>query len=260
MIDPPGSGRKVWLGILIGVLVVAVIAGGGVLLANGLLGGSSSPSPQLKPVPRLIGLDQAAAVAALTEAGFTKDADITTRQSAQPVGTVIQQDPIAGTATSTDAVVKLVVAKAIKQIPVPSLSTMTVDEARAALTVVGLKLGPPSTGPSDAPVGTVISQDPAAGTPVDKGTIVSVVTSSGPASVAVLDVVCLPYGNAKAKLQQARFVVVDGGPATSINTSCPAQNRVAAQDPGPGPAAAGSTVTLFTNPAPSPSPSPSPTP
>ena len=260
MIDPPGSGRKVWLGILIGVLVVAVIAGGGILLANGLLGNGSSPSPQLKPVPKLIGLDQAAAVTALTTAGFTKDPDVTTRQSAQPVGTVIQQDPIAGTPTSTDAVVKLVVAKAIKQIPVPSLSTMTVDQARAALTVVGLKLGPQTTGPSDAPVGEVISQDPAAGTPVAKGTAVSVVTSSGPASVTVLDVVCLPYGSAKAKLQQAGFVVVDGGPAASINTSCPAQNRVAAQDPGPGPAADGSTVTIFTNPAPSPSPSPSPTP
>ena len=36
--SPPGSGRKVWLGVLIGIIVVAVLAGAGYLLAQGLLG------------------------------------------------------------------------------------------------------------------------------------------------------------------------------------------------------------------------------
>jgi eukaryotic-like serine/threonine-protein kinase len=260
MTDPPGSGRKVWLGIVIGVLVVAIIAGAGILLANGLLGGNPSPSAQIKPMPTLVNLGRAAAETALSKAGFTGKVTVNEQISKLPAGTVIAQDPIAGTPTSTDAAITLTVAKAAKEIPVPNLSTMTEAEARAALTAVHLKLGPVTSAPSDnVPVGQVVSQDPTPDTPVARNSTVSIVISSGPASATVLDVVCLPYGSAKAKLQQD-FVVVDGGPADSVNASCPAQNRVAAQSPGPGPAPAGSTVTLYTNPPPSPTPSTTPTP
>ena len=261
VVDPPGSGRKVWLGILIGVLVVAVIAGAGILLANGLLGGKASPTAQIKPVPKLTGLDETAARAALTKAGFTGKVTINEQISTDPAGIVIAQDPIAGTPTAVDAEITLTVTKAAKQIPVPDLSTMTVDEARTALTGVFLKLGSTTTAPSDAPVGEVISQDPAASTPVAKGTAVNIVTSTGPASVNVLDVRCLTLGSATAKLTKAGFTVVNAGPATTFNATCPpGTGRIAEQSPGPGPAPPGSTVTIYTNPASSPSPSDSPSP
>ena len=259
MIDPPGTGRKVWLGILIGVLVVGVIAGGGVLLANGLLGGKTTPSVALKPMPKLVGLDQAAAIAALNKAGF-KAPVIHTQISTQTAGTVLSQDPLATTPTQTDAVVTLVVAKAVKQVSVPNLSTLTADQARTALIAAGLKPGPPTTAPSTALIGQVISQNPASGTPVAKGTTVSFVISSGPAAVTVPNVVCLTLGNATARLSHAGFTPVNGGPATTYNATCPPGNsRIASQDPGPGPQPPGTTVTIYTNP-PSPSPTPSPTP
>ena len=264
VVDPPGSGRKVWLGILIGVLVVAVIAGGGFLLAGTLLGNNPSPSAQVKPVPKLTGLTQSAAEAALKKAGFNTNPTISSQVSTSPPGTVISQNPAAGTPTATDAVVTLVVAKAAAQVPVPNLSLLTVAQARTALTAVHLKLAPPTTAPSTTPIGEVISQDPAAGTPVAKGTIVHIVTSSGtpsPTTADVPDVTCLTLGSARAKLTHAGFSVVNAGPASSFNATCPSGNgRIGAQSPGPGPAPFGSTVTIYTNPDPSPSPSPSPTP
>jgi len=264
VVDPPGSGRKVWLGILIGLLVVSVIAGAGILLASTLLGNNPSPSPQVKPVPKLVGLDETAAVARLTNAGFTKDPTITPKVSTSPVGIVVEQDPTAGTPTATDAVITLFVAKAAKQIPVPNLSLLTVDEARATLTAVHLKLGTPTTAPSTTPVGEVISQDPAAFTPVARGSVVNVVTSSGPPSPTTVDVppvVCRSVGSATAKLEHAGFTVVNGGQASSFNASCkPGSNWVAEQSPASGPAPDGSTVTIYTNPDSSPSPSGSPSP
>ncbi len=260
MIDPPGTGRKVWLGILIGILVVGVIAGGAVLLVNGLLGGKTSPSVALKPMPKLVGLDQTAAIAALKKAGFMKDPVITTKISTQTAGTVLSQDPLETTPTQTDAVVTLVVAKAAKQVSVPNLSTLTADQARTALIAASLKPGAETTAPSTAPIGQIIGQNPASGTPVAKGTTVSFVTSSGPAAVTVPNVVCLTLGSATSKLSKAGFTPVSGGPATTFKATCPPGNgRIAEQDPAPGPQPPGTTVTIYTNP-PSPSPTPSPTP
>ena len=260
MIDPPGTGRKVWLGILIGVLVVGVIAGGGVLLVNGLLGGNPSQSVALKPIPKLVGLDQTAAIAALKAAGFAKNPLITPQISTKTPGTVLSQDPLETTPTQTDAVVTLVVAKAATQVSVPNLSTLTADQARTDLIAAHLKPGPPTTAPSTAPIGQVISQNPPAGTSVDKGTTVSFVTSSGPAAVDVPNVVCLTLGNATSRLSKAGFTPVNAGPAATYNATCPPGNgRVAEQDPTPGAQPPGTTVTIYTNPPP-PSPTPSPTP
>ena len=48
---PPGSGRKVWLGVLIGIIAVAVLAGGGYLLAKGRSGNKDTPRPRSRSRP-----------------------------------------------------------------------------------------------------------------------------------------------------------------------------------------------------------------
>ncbi len=62
--SPPGSGRKVWLGVLIGIIVVAVLAGAGYLLAQGLLGNNDDTTTPV-PVPTVIGFTQERAIEAL---------------------------------------------------------------------------------------------------------------------------------------------------------------------------------------------------
>ena len=94
--------------------------------------------------------------------------------------------------------------------------------------------------------GQVIDQNPQAFDRVPADSAVDIVVSSGLGTVIVDDVVCLPYGQAKSRLERAGLVVVLGEPVTP-NPVCPNLNRVAAQDPGGGSEVEpGSTVTLFT--------------
>ncbi|MEA2551172.1 MAG: eukaryotic-like serine/threonine-protein kinase, partial [Actinomycetota bacterium] len=229
--DPPGSGRKVWLGVLIGVLIVAMIAGAGYLLANTLLSNNPSPSAVLKPLPDVTGKDQATAEAELAKAGF-KNIKIQQQVSTtDKPGTVISQAPSATTPTLTDATITLTIAKAEPQVSVPNLNGLTADAARAQIIGAKLKPGTETTAASSAPVGTVISQTPPAGNMVPKNTVVNFTTSSGPGSVSVPDVTCLTLGSANAKLTKAGFNPVNGGPADTFNSSCPPGNgRIAMQD------------------------------
>ncbi|MEA2579261.1 MAG: eukaryotic-like serine/threonine-protein kinase [Actinomycetota bacterium] len=264
VVDPPGSSRKVWLGILIGLLVVAVIAGAGVLLANSLLGDKPSPSAEVKPLPKVTGLPQAEAETVLKDAGFTKPVVIQLQGSDATEGTVIAQDPKAREPTSTDATITLTVAKPIQQVPVPDITTMTVTEAETTLKAVDLKLGTQSTEASATiPAGEIISQTPEAQNLAPRGTPVNVVVSTGtptPTTVPVPDVTCRSVGSGTNQLEHAGFTVVNGGAAATFNPSCkPGSNWIASQSP-TGTAPSGSTVTIYTNPEPSPSPSDSPSP
>jgi beta-lactam-binding protein with PASTA domain/predicted Ser/Thr protein kinase len=259
--DPPGSGRKVWLGVLIGVLIVAMIAGAGYLLANTLLSNNPSPSAVLKPLPDVTGKDQATAEAELAKAGF-KNIKIQQQVSTtDKPGTVITQAPSATTPTLTDATITLTIAKAEPKVSVPNLNGLTADAARAQILGAKLKVGTDTPAASSAPIGTVISQTPPAGNLVPKNTVVNFTTSSGPDSVSVPDVTCLTLGSARAKLTKAGFQVVEGGTADTFNSSCPpGSGRIAMQDPGPGPQPPGTTVTIYTQPEQSPPPTDSPSP
>ncbi len=76
--SPSGSGKRVWLGVLIGILAVAVLAGGGYLLASSLLG-NNDETPQTVSVPLLIGFSQERATSELDALGLKVD-----RSSASP--------------------------------------------------------------------------------------------------------------------------------------------------------------------------------
>ena len=65
----PGSGRNVWLGVLIGFIVVAVLAGAGYLLAQGLLGNNDDTTTPF-PVANVIGFTQERATQELEDAGL----------------------------------------------------------------------------------------------------------------------------------------------------------------------------------------------
>jgi serine/threonine-protein kinase len=90
-------------------------------------------------------------------------------------GTVLSQDPGAGSSIKPGGTVNLTVAKAPPQVPVPDLSGETRDQAKQDLASAGLKSRSVRE-PVDTPDqdGTVVDQDPAPGTSVDKGTRVTI--------------------------------------------------------------------------------------
>ena len=95
-------------------------------------------------------------------------------------GQVYKQDPTASTEVNRGDTVTYWVSSGKPQVTVPDLSNLSQTDAETAIAGAGLKLGTPSqTTSTTVPAGLVVSQDPTAGTKVDKGSTVSFVVSTG---------------------------------------------------------------------------------
>jgi serine/threonine-protein kinase len=216
---------------------------------------SSNETAQVK-VPSVIGFTQDAAERAIRQAGLKPVVE--TKVSDRTPQTVLSQDPSAGEMVDTDSEVTITVAKAPRQVEVPSVAGQTVDEATATLNEAGLSLGNVDEQESDQTEGTIIGQNPTAGSSVDKGTPVDVVVAVAPSpsptpNVTVTDYTCESLGHAQGELDKAGFdVVISNTP--QFNEQCPQPNKVASQDPTSGSFPPGTTVTLVPTTTESPSP------
>ena len=104
-------------------------------------------------------------------------------------GTVIDQDPIAGTTVKKNALVEIQVAVSDAngnkvdnnvEVEVPNLENLTVNEVTTKLSKLGLRVGDTTYEYSDEiESGQVISQNPSYGTKVKEGTQISLVISRG---------------------------------------------------------------------------------
>ena len=97
-------------------------------------------------------------------------------------GTVIRTDPAAGTQVESGSTVVVYVSRpqVATTTKVPSLSGMSVDDARTLLVQNHLGLGSQTDQYSDQPVGTVIGQNPAAGSTAKLNGRVNITVSAGP--------------------------------------------------------------------------------
>jgi eukaryotic-like serine/threonine-protein kinase len=249
--DEPGGGRKIWLGVLIGVLIVAILGGGGYLLATTLLSDEDGSNPVV--VPPVVGLLLPKATERIEAAGL-QVGDVTPRPSldARP-NEVLSQTPIGGESLAEGDRVDLVVAERVPTVEVPDLTGMTLADAQTALVSRELEIGTTTDAPSDEfDVGEIIAQSPEAGEEVPEGSAVNVVVSSGTDNVVVPTVTCLSFGAASSQLVTLGLNPVDGG-TTTPNPACPNPNRVAASDPPAGTEVEpGTSITLFRNETPSP--------
>ena len=98
-------------------------------------------------------------------------------------GSIIRTDPAAGSQVATGTTVVIYVSRpqVATTTKVPSLIGMNVDDARTLLVQNHLGLGSQSEEYSDQPAGTVLSQNPAAGTTAKLNSRVNVVVSAGAA-------------------------------------------------------------------------------
>jgi len=253
--EAPGSGRKVWLGVLIGFLIVAVLAGAGYLIYKAVSG--NAPAQTTVAVRDVFGKTFEEAKKELEAQGLKVVDPVTQVDENAVPGTVIAQQPTANTPVTQGSTVTLTVAKASTKVPVPDLSDMTLAQAQDALAAVGLGLGSKIDQPSDTVAqGHVISQDPLAGAKVKKGSLVDVTVSSGPQEFTLPDVTCQSFGAARSQLRALPLNVVNGGTAPP-DPLCPEPNKVSVQDPSAGTKVhANDTVTLYTNGLTSPTPTP----
>jgi serine/threonine-protein kinase len=94
-------------------------------------------------------------------------------------GTVLQQEPLPKTLLPTGSSVGLVVSKTLDKsmVTVPSLVGMNVNEAKLLLEKKELSIGSIIVQPSEEQTGIILSQQPAGGMSVKKGTEINLIVS-----------------------------------------------------------------------------------
>ena len=151
-------------------------------------------------VPDVTGKSQAKAESALKEAGLSADVSEVYSDEVS-AGKVISTSPSAGKKIERGSVVQVVVSKGKEedaQIEVPDIRNSSESSAKQKLSDKGLASGTVTQEFSDSvEEGKVISQNPSAGTKVEKGSKVSYVISKGKETVHVGDY----SGYTKEKIQ-----------------------------------------------------------
>jgi eukaryotic-like serine/threonine-protein kinase len=153
--------------------------------------------------------------------------------SSAPVGTVLGTNPVAGTSWPQTKPVAIQVAASP---PLPNFFGMSVQAAEQWAGAHGVTLQTPQTSSSTAAAGTIVGQQPAAGSAYHQGETVTVDVSSGPAEVNIPDPIGLTVAAATNLLEQAGFQV-------SVDRMTMFGNRVIDYDPSTS-APRGSTITL----------------
>lgn len=94
-------------------------------------------------------------------------------------GLIVSQTPEPGQTIKTGSTVTVNISKGLGDGSVPNLTGKMKDDLSEYLEAAGFKLGAVTTKSSDQPEGTVLSQNPKAGSEVEKGTAIDVVVSDG---------------------------------------------------------------------------------
>jgi beta-lactam-binding protein with PASTA domain/tRNA A-37 threonylcarbamoyl transferase component Bud32 len=224
--DEEGSRWWMWL---LGLLLVAALIIGALLLLG---------STKKVTVPDVVGASQAAAEKALRDKGFSTDSTFET--STRHQGEVIGQDPSGGTEAKKGSTVHLTVSGGPGQAAVPSVSGLSRSAATKQLTKTGFKVAVVEQSDDTVPKDHVIETRPPEGTPLDRGSTVTLVVSKGPEQVAVPDETGKTLDDARNDLENAGFKV-----SVTRQESTQPVDQVLSQSPTGGTQAAkGSTVKL----------------
>jgi high affinity sulfate transporter 1 len=230
--EHPGDGLRAsverWLLALVGIAVLGIV---GFVLLQGLgrdPDGGPAPSPGTAIVPNVVGMSLGQATAALDGRGFALGEPVYVILEGRPEGTVVAQDPVAGTTAAAGAPVTPTVSTSRPLVVIPDVTGQPEADAVATLATSGLVVGRVDRAPHQTvPAGLVVSTIPEAGTEVADGTRVDVSVSTGPAP----------------------------SPSPELPPSTPGVSRPPSLESSPSPSSSASTP-----PSPSPQPSPSPPP
>ncbi|MEM6454341.1 MAG: PASTA domain-containing protein [Acidobacteriota bacterium] len=123
-------------------------------------------------VPELYGMAEGDAARLLTDQGLQLAlADAAERRFDEtvPIGHVVVQRPSAGTLVKRGAAVTAVLSRGPQRIAVPSVVDQAMQAAQVTLAAAGLAVGRTVEIFAPAKSGTVVAQQPSAGTPMERG-------------------------------------------------------------------------------------------
>ncbi len=183
--------------------------------------------PEQRPVPNVVGTQLDAALTVLRNKGFKPEVQRVINPA--PRDTVLSEDPQPGSKASEGSTVALKVSDGPGQAGVPDVTKLSKADARKALEKAGFKAAFDQEASDTVPAGDVTRTVPPAGTQADRGSTVTVYTSSGPGAVSVPDVTGQAQASAEAELVNAGLKVT-----TSQQDSSQDPGTVLSQDPSPG--------------------------
>jgi len=200
-----------------------------------------SSGPGEATVPPVEGMKAGEAEDELRDAGFEPEQR---REFSDTVrsGRVIETAPPEGSTARKGSTVTLIVSRGKEKVAVPDVVGSSRDEAERQLRAADLEPAVTEREDADAEAGTVLEQDPGAGTEVAKGATVELVVAKAPADVPVPGVIDETEDDAVQALEDAGFEVnVEDGEASSPEED----GIVLEQDPAPEtPRRPGSEVTI----------------
>jgi eukaryotic-like serine/threonine-protein kinase len=134
-----------------------------------------STGKPLVTVPDVRGLSQSTAETTLTHAGFQVASSTQVSTSVTP-GDVISQDPAPVSQVAPGTTVNIVIAQAPPKVNVPNVTGQKAGAASSSLSGAGLSVKQQTqTVSNQSQDGIVISQNPSAGSSVDKGSTVTII-------------------------------------------------------------------------------------
>jgi eukaryotic-like serine/threonine-protein kinase len=166
-----------------------------------------SGGPGTVRVPTVRGLPQAVAIETLEKRDLKATVDRRPSETIEK-GIAIRTVPAAGEEVERGERVQLFVSSGPEQVEVPDVTGLSRDSAEDLLVKAGLEVAVEEQ-ESEEPEDDVISQNPAAGTEVDRGTTVTITVSTGIETVSVPNVVGL---NRRDAIDQLRSVGLTATP------------------------------------------------
>jgi eukaryotic-like serine/threonine-protein kinase len=158
-------------------------------------------------VPDVTGMPTEQAQSTLSSAGLKMVVTQRVASTSVATGTVMSEDPPAGSETRRGSSVRIVVSTGRAMTTVPSLIGISLEAASSSVASAGLVVGTVVTQNSDAfPANAIASQSPEAGTQLTAGSSVTLIVSAGQARATVPDVSGLSQSQATAKLDDAGLV------------------------------------------------------
>jgi serine/threonine-protein kinase len=244
-IPPEGTPPNKRSGAFLAVLIILLLVLAGLLLFFGLQLRKSSDQVT---VPDVTTLNVVEATQKLTAEGFEV---LTRRQNNAevPKDTVIEQSPDAGSKADKGSTVTLSVSAGVGEVAVPDVVGKSQAAAQSLIENEQLVPDPRQQADATVPTGQVISQNPPAGTMVEKGSAVEIIVSSGPAKVGVPGVAGMSVPDATNALTQLGLKVSQRSESSS---TVPKDSVIGTQPPVGTQVDEGSTVTLIVSTGPAP--------
>ncbi len=235
------TGRRVVYGILGGIALLAVIVGGVLLAMNLLSDDPQEELPVLEAVPDVVNMTLADATRTLQQLGFEVDfVEEPNEEVAE--GIVFAQDPPAGEDLEVGETVTLTVSTGAEPRPVANVVGKTLDQARSELEQQGFVVEVREIENTEEEAGTVLAQDPRAGTEARPGDTVILDVALGPDEIPIPNVEGFTPAAATQALNDAGFRVTEAEePSETV-----AEGLVTRTDPPAGVAGMdGDTVTIY---------------